>query len=124
MLLRNIFQRILVGQAIAFRGLSTGRPTVAALLFLIATSALAQVNSFPRPSYFRETFAHPATHVELAGPVRLEDFVVSGKDGKVLELSLKDYLSLVMSNNTDIAIQRLTVYTAEDAIMRSFSAFD
>jgi len=29
-----------------------------------------------------------------------------------------------MSNNTDIAIQRLTVTTAEDAIMRSFSIFD
>ena len=94
------------------------------LFTLGAAAAMAQVNSFPRPSYFRETFARPATHVELAGPVRLQDFVVEGKDGKVLELSLKDYLSLVMSNNTDIAIQRLTVYTAEDAIMRSFSAFD
>lgn len=96
----------------------------AVVLLLAATSAMAQVNSFPRPSYFRETFAKPATHVELAPPVRLEDFVVAAKDGKVLELSLKDYLSLVMSNNTDIAIQRLTVSTAEDAVLRSFSIFD
>ena len=50
--------------------------------------------------------------------------MVQGKDGKVLELSLKDYLSLVMSNNTDIAIQRLTVTTADDAVLRSFSIFD
>jgi outer membrane protein len=85
---------------------------------------MAQVNSFPRPSYFRESFIRPATHVELAPPVRLEDFVVPDKDGKVLELSLRDYLSLVMSNNTDIAIQRLTVSTAEDAVLRSFSIFD
>src|ERR1035441_11080078 len=79
------------------------------LLLLTAAAALAQVNSFPRPSYFRQSFARPATHVELAPPVRLQDFVVPGKEGEVLELSLRDYLSLVMSNNTDIAIQRLTV---------------
>lgn len=95
-----------------------------ALLFLIATAALAQVNSFPKPNYFRQAFARPATEVELAPPVRLQDFVATGKQGKVLELSLRDYLSLVMSNNTDIAIQRLTVSTAEDAVLRSFSIFD
>jgi outer membrane protein TolC len=88
------------------------------------STATAQVNSFPRPSYFRETFAKASRRVELAPPVRLEDFVVPGKDGKMLELSLKDYLSLVMSNNTDIAIQRLTVSTAENAVLRSFSIFD
>jgi outer membrane protein len=92
--------------------------------FFLAAAAFAQVNSFPRPGYFRESFVQPATHVELAPPVRLEDFVVAGKDGKLLELSLKDYLSLVMSNNTDIAIQRLTVATSEDAVMRSFGIFD
>ena len=95
-----------------------------ALFILGATAAMAQVNSFPRPSYFRESFVHPATQVELAPPVRLNDFVVQGKDGKVLELSLRDYLALVMSNNTDIAIERLTLVTADDAILRSFSPFD
>jgi outer membrane protein TolC len=94
------------------------------LLVIGAAAALAQVNSFPRPSYFRETFAHPATEIELAPPVRLEDFVVDGKDGKVLELSLRDYLGLVMANNTNIAIQRLNIVTAQDAITRAFSAFD
>ena len=94
------------------------------LLVIGAAAALAQVNSFPRPSYFRETFAHPATEIELAPPVRLEDFVVEGKDGKVLELSLRDYLGLVMANNTNIAIQRLNIVTAQDAITRAFSVFD
>jgi outer membrane protein len=94
-------------------------------LFLISSAAaVAQVDSFPKPSFFREAFIHPATHVDLAPPARLQDFVVNTKDGKVLELSLKDYLALVMSNNTDIAIQRLTVSTADDAIVRSFSVFD
>jgi outer membrane protein len=121
MFLRNVF---FVGQAIVLCGVSSRPVLVALILMLAAASSPAQVNSFPRPSYFRETFARPATHVDLAGPVRLEDFVVPGKDGKVLELSLKDYLSLVMSNNTDIAIQRLTVSTADDAVLRSFSIFD
>jgi len=94
------------------------------LLVIGAAAALAQVNSFPRPSYFRETFAHPATEIELAPPVRLEDFVVEGKDGKVLELSLRDYLGLVMANNTNIAIQRLNIITAQDAITRAFGVFD
>ena len=43
-------------------------------LLIAASSAMAQVNSFPRPSYFRESFIRPATHVELAGPVRLAGF--------------------------------------------------
>jgi outer membrane protein TolC len=110
-----------------FEARSTVRRTVwtALLYFAIgAASGTAQVNSFPKPDYFRQSFIHPATHVELAAPVRLQDFVVPVKDGKVLELSLKDYLSLVMSNNTDIAIQRLTVSTSEDAVLRSFSIFD
>jgi len=59
------------------------------LLLTAATAVLAQVNSFPKPNYFRQAFARPATQVELAPPVRLQDFVVAAKDGKVLELSLR-----------------------------------
>jgi outer membrane protein TolC len=58
--------------------------------------------------------------VELQSPTRLEDYVVDGK----LELSLRSYLELVMANNTDIAIQRLTVDVAQNAITRAFAAFD
>jgi outer membrane protein TolC len=101
-----------------------GPALAAPIALIIAASAHAQVNSFPKPSYFRESFIKPSAHVELAPPTRLEDFVVPGKDGQALQLSLKDYLSLVMSNNTDIAIQRLTVSTSENAVLRSFSIFD
>ncbi len=94
------------------------------LLTFLSATALAQINSFPKPNYFRQAFERPATHVELAPPVRLKDFVVQGKDGKVLELSLRDYLALVMSNNLDIAIERLTVVVGQDAITRAFSVFD
>ncbi len=86
----------------------------------MAAGAFAQVSSFPKPSYFRETFARTQTKVELKDPVRLEDFVVGGK----LELSLKNYLALVMANNTDIQIQMLSVEMPKNAILRAFGAWD
>lgn len=89
-------------------------------LSLITGSAFAQMNSFPKPNYFRETFNRNAPHVELQAPARLQDFV----QGEKLELSLKAYLELVMANNTDIAIQKLSVETAGNAITRAFAPFD
>jgi outer membrane protein len=91
--------------------------TCAAIMF-------AQISSFPKPSYFRETFARPITKVELKPPARLADFVIEDKDGKKLELSLRSYLELVMANNTDIAVSRLTVDVAQNAITRAFAPFD
>jgi outer membrane protein len=87
---------------------------------VITAAAFGQLASFPKPSYFRETFARPVTKVELQAPVRLPDYVVGGK----LELSLRSYLELVMANNTDIAIQRLNVDVAQNAITRAFAVFD
>jgi outer membrane protein TolC len=98
------------------------RPSLAGFLsaLLFADAAFAQLASFPKPAYFRQTFARPITKVELQSPVRLPDYVVGGK----LELSLRSYLELVMANNTDIAIERLTLDVAQNAITRAFSAFD
>ncbi len=79
---------------------------------LLAAGAFAQMTSFPKPSYFRETFSKTSTKVELKDPVRLKDFVVGDK----LELSLKNYLALVMANNTDIQIQMLSIETPKNAI--------
>jgi outer membrane protein len=87
---------------------------------LLAAGAFAQMSSFPKPSYFRETFSKTQPRVELQDPVRLKDFVVGGK----LELSLKNYLALVMSNNTDIQIQMLGLEMPKNAIQRAFSAWD
>jgi outer membrane protein len=75
---------------------------------------------FPTPSYFRLHFSRPSTRVELQPPVRLEDFALTGK----LELSLRSYLELVMANNTDITIQKVTIETQKNAITRAFSRFD
>jgi outer membrane protein TolC len=94
------------------------RPLLASVLF--TATAFGQLASFPKPSYFRETFARPITKVELQSPARLPDYVVGDK----LELSLRSYLELVMANNTEIAIQRLTVDLAQNAITRAFAVFD
>ncbi len=87
---------------------------------LLAAGAFAQLSSFPKPAYFRETFSKSQTKVELKDPVRLKDFVVGDK----LELSLKDYLALVMANNTDIQIQMLSLEIPKNAIQRAFGAWD
>src|SRR5579884_3517342 len=96
------------------------RPLPFLLALILAAVASAQVSSFPKPSYFRETFAKPIPRIELKDPVRLRDFVVSG----TLELSLKSYLGLVMANNTDIQIQLLSMETPKNAIMRALGVWD
>jgi outer membrane protein len=87
---------------------------------LLAAGAFAQMSSFPKRSYFRETFSKSQPKVELKDPVRLKDFVVGDK----LELSLKNYLALVMSNNTDIQLQMLSLETPKNAIQRAFGIWD
>jgi outer membrane protein len=64
--------------------------------------------------------ATPSTHIELQPPARLADYVQNGK----LVLSLKAYLDLVMANNTDVSIQRLTVERSQNSLLGAFSRFD
>jgi outer membrane protein len=90
------------------------------LIFALAAGASAQVSSFPKPAYFRETFARANPRIELKEPVRLKDFIV----GASLELSLRSYLELVMANNTDIQLQLLTMETPKNAIQRAFGIWD
>jgi outer membrane protein len=87
---------------------------------LLTSGAFAQLTSFPKPNYFRETFHKARTTVELRDPTKLRDFVVNGK----LELSLKNYLELVMANNTDIQIQFLTIEQPKNAIQAAMGIWD
>src|SRR5689334_2530531 len=87
---------------------------------LISSSAFAQLTSFPKPNYFRETFAKTNPKVELQAPAKLKDFVVGGK----VELSLKNFLELVMANNTDIQLQKLSLEMPKNAIQRAFGVWD
>ncbi len=75
---------------------------------------------FPTGAYFRHHFSTPSARVELAPPARLADFVADGK----LELSLRSFLELVMANNTDITIQKVTIELQRNAITRVFAKFD
>jgi len=59
-------------------------------------------------AYIRRHFNAEIPRIELKNPVKLQDFVVDGK----IELSLKNYLDLVMANNTDIQITKLNVETS------------
>jgi outer membrane protein TolC len=95
-----------------FRTLFTG--------ILLTAGALAQTSSFPKPSYFRETFQRTQTKVELKDPVRLKDFVANGK----LELSLKHFLELAMANNTDIQLQLISLEIPRNNILATFGVWD
>ncbi|MBA3973913.1 MAG: hypothetical protein C0504_06805 [Candidatus Solibacter sp.] len=106
---------------------------VVAVLILFSMTLAAQVTSkmnsaldgFSAPwlgssNYWRKNFGHMDKSVTLRPPIRLKDFVVDGK----LRLSLRDYLDLVVNNNTDIGIQRLTLETPMNAIQRASAIFD
>jgi outer membrane protein TolC len=95
-----------------FRTLFTG--------ILLTAGALAQTSSFPKPAYFRETFQRTQTKVELKDPVRLKDFVATGK----LELSLKHFLELAMANNTDIQLQLISLEIPKNNILAAFGVWD
>ena len=75
---------------------------------------------FPHKAYFRKRFEVPSNQIELRPPAKIEDYVQGGK----LEFSLKNYLDLVVGNNTDIEIQRVVVETQKNAITRAFAPFD
>jgi len=75
---------------------------------------------FGTPSYFRTHFGNTLPRVELKPPARLADFVVDGH----LELSLRAYLELVLANNTQIQIQRLSLEIPKNALTRALAPFD
>jgi outer membrane protein len=84
-------------------------------------AAVIEAPRFGSFNYFRTHFVQPQPpRVSLKAPARLADFVVDGH----LELSLRAYLELVLANNTDIAIQRLTIETPKNAITRALGRFD
>ncbi|MBI4876217.1 MAG: TolC family protein [Acidobacteria bacterium] len=92
------------------------------LCLTLATSLFAQSEApvFPQPSYFRHHFTTAPARVSLRPPVRLPDFVADN----TLELSLRAYLELVLVNNTDIEIQRLSVERDKNTIQRAYGVFD
>ena len=81
----------------------------------------ASAPAFGTPSWFRKTFDAPTRpRIELQAPVRLHDFVVEGR----LELSLRAYIDLVLANNTDISVERLSIELSRNNILRQYAIFD
>jgi outer membrane protein len=80
----------------------------------------AEAPIFGTGTYFKRVFKAERPRIELQTPVRLTDFV----QGEKLELSLRNYIDLVLANNTDIQIQRLTIEAPRNQILRQYSIFD
>lgn len=70
-------------------------------------------------SWYRKAFKADS-NVTLSPPVKLKEYVLEG----VLRLSLRGYLDLVIANNTDLSIQRLSLELPKNAIQRAFGIFD
>jgi outer membrane protein len=74
--------------------------------------------ALPLPASFRDRFRGPTIRVrEIEG---IEEHVHDGK----LTLRFKDFLVLVLKNNTAIHLTRLDVLTAQDAVLAARSPFD
>jgi len=95
-------------------------PATSAPLITSKRTPTAEAPAFGTGNYYRKVLNPEVPRIELKPPVRLGEFVTDGK----LELSLRSYIDLVLSNNTDIQIQRLTVETPRNAILRNYSIFD
>src|SRR3954452_23142768 len=67
----------------------------------------AEAPVFGTGSWFRKVLNPESPRIELRPPVRLSEFITGDK----LELSLRSFTDLVLANNTDIQIQRLSVET-------------
>jgi outer membrane protein TolC len=71
-------------------------------------------------AWFRKTFFYRDVQINLRAPIKLKDYVADGK----LTLSLRNYLDLVMANNTDVEIQRVQLEYSKNSIQRAFAVFD
>jgi outer membrane protein TolC len=80
----------------------------------------AKYPTFGTKDYFNFVFRSGSPAVQLAGPLRLADYVVDGK----IELSLRSFIELSLANSTDIQLQKVLVEPSQNAITRAFSPFD
>jgi HAE1 family hydrophobic/amphiphilic exporter-1 len=78
----------------------------------------AAAQTFPQPDYFRKM--HYNAPAQLPGPEGLQEHVAEGK----LRLSLADTIKLVLANNTDVQINRLSYESSRFGVLRSYGTFD
>lgn len=114
---------LLLTAAALFAADNTTAPQAPAAANSLVTSTrtpTAEAPAFGSRNYYRKVFNPETPKIELKPPIRLQEFLQGGK----VELSLRNYIELVLANNTDIQIQRLNVETSRNAILRSYSIFD
>src|SRR5579864_6517470 len=85
--------------------------------FLVLAIAIPAA-AFPIPGVFTQRFRGPTVRVRNVEGVR--ERVVDGK----LHLRLKDFLTLMLANNTEINIARLDVMTAANFVLSAHAPFD
>ena len=93
---------------------------LSALMLLAALAAPGQFHTFPDKTYFREQWQRAPLGMEIETVANLEDFHHDEK----LELSLRAFLELAMSNNPDINLQKLAILEQQNNILRAYSPFD
>ena len=104
----------------SFLGLLGALPLAAQMLDGPKSPAEPQAPWFGTKPYFRQVFSPRVPLLQLRGPIKLDDYSAGGK----LELSLKAYLELVLANNVDIDLQRITIEAPTNQITRAFGVFD
>lgn len=75
---------------------------------------------FPSKNFLRRHFVESIPKFELRAPAKFEDFSINNQ----LELSLRSYLQLVLANNVEVDINRLSVELQRNAITRAYAPFD
>ena len=90
------------------------------LLLALALSLGAQFSTFPDKTYFREQWSRAPLDVQIEAVSHLQDFFYDAQ----LELSLRAFLELAMSNNPDINLSKLAIFEQRNNIERAFSPFD
>jgi outer membrane protein len=96
----------------------TIRKCILGLLMLTALGACAQLT--PTRSSTGNLFHRPAAPVQVQGPSRVDEFIISGK----LRLTLEDAVLLTLLNNSDLSVDRAQFDLSQFAVQRAHSPFD
>lgn len=93
---------------------------VSVFLVLVSATGLAQLSTFPDRTYFKEQWQPAPLGVEIEFVEGIRAYNLDG----TIEVDLDSYIELVMRNNPDINLQKLSILEQENAITRSLSPFD
>ena len=120
MFLIRSFAFILIGALLAGAQTTNSAPATQATSSAAGPQSDSHAPWLASGAWFRKTFFYRDVQVKLRDPIKLKDYVVDGK----LTLSLRNYLDLVMANNTDVEIQRVQLEYPKNSIQRAFAIFD